>query len=709
MKKDINSKAYWNERFATGDWEEKGGNRQTRYFYELLVSLLPERIKEELRDVQKGYTVCDVGCAEGDGTALLAEQFPSAKLTGVDIADAAIERAKKRYPNLTFLTKLQQQYDVVVSSNVLEHFENPFTHMQELFTYSKRYVIVLVPFEEYERISEHFYTFLYRDFSLIYQDFTLVYFDVVRADKKIWNGKQILLIYQKDVDLKRITLEKLGIGQMIQKLEHEILYQKEMLAQKETLLTKNESTILFQNETLKQQEITIKKQEELINILQASLDQATNQLQSIYTSNMWKFAQRYYALKESAFMIPFVKVIRNLKRNGIKTTVQKMKLKLTTTINQRKYDKEHRKVLEEILKSYPEETIIILPMLVDWNIPLFQRPQHLALNLAKDGYLYFYCTGNMQYDAVNGFEEKAKRCYITNRFDLVDAIKDRKKIYDLSSTDNITDWEFVKKRLENGNGIVYQYIDEISDDLSGFKIPQKTWEKHYNILKDERCIVIPSATKLENDVKKYRSKNYKLVTNGVELVHFRQNVDYEAYPDTIKKVVDRNKPVIGYFGAFASWFDYELVVKLATQRKDLEIVLLGWDYDGTIKKYQLEEYENITVLGPIDYKELPKYASCFSVSTIPFVINEITESTSPIKLFEYMAMGKPIVTTAMPECRKYQSVLIGEDHDDFIAQIEKALKLHSDKNYLKLLHKEAEENSWDAKARDIAEMIEKTG
>jgi len=70
-------------------------------------------------------------------------------------------------------------------------------------------------------------------------------------------------------------------------------------------------------------------------------------------------------------------------------------------------------------------------------------------------------------------------------------------------------------------------------------------------------------------------------------------------------------------------------------------------------------------------------------------------------------MGKPIVTTAMPECKKYASVLIGEDHDDFLLQIDKALTRREDKTYIELLQKEAGENSWEAKARDIVEMIEK--
>ncbi len=60
------------------------------------------------------------------------------------------------------------------------------------------------------------------------------------------------------------------------------------------------------------------------------------------------------------------------------------------------------------------------------------------------------------------------------------------------------------------------------------------------------------------------------------------------------------------------------------------------------------------------------------VMIIPFVLNEITSSTSPVKLFEYMAMKKPIVTTDMLECRKYKSVLIGKNYEDFIKKIRRS-------------------------------------
>jgi len=250
-----------------------------------------------------------------------------------------------------------------------------------------------------------------------------------------------------------------------------------------------------------------------------------------------------------------------------------------------KNDKVHKETLRKILEKYPERTIIIYPVVIDWNIPLFQRPQHLAKNFAKLGYLYFFCTGNTQYDRVDGFDEVSEGCFVTNRFDLVDAIENRKKYYDLSSTDNQTDWNFVYDRLSRGDGIVYQYIDEISNSISGRTIPEETWQKHTNVLKDERCIVIPSATKLENDVREVRSKNYRLVTNGVEIEHFSQKVTYDEYPDAIRRLADKDKPIIGYFGAFANWFDYELVIELAVKRPEVEILLLGVDYDGSIKKY----------------------------------------------------------------------------------------------------------------------------
>ena len=92
---------------------------------------------------------------------------------------------------------------------------------------------------------------------------------------------------------------------------------------------------------------------------------------------------------------------------------------------------------------------------------------------------------------------------------------------------------------------------------------------------------------------------------------------------------------------------------------------------------------------------------------IPFVLNDITASTSPVKLFEYMALGKPIITTDMIECRKYKSVLIGKNQEDFIKKIDIAYGKRNDKKYIELLKKEAKENDWSNKAKVIIDYIKK--
>ena len=164
--------------------------------------------------------------------------------------------------------------------------------------------------------------------------------------------------------------------------------------------------------------------------------------------------------------------------------------------------------------------------------------------------------------------------------------------------------------------------------------------------------------------------------------------------------------MIGYYGALAKWFDYQLVKELAETGK-YQIVLFGIKYDDSYEKAGLDRQENVHFLGSRAYHILQNYAAKIDVLTIPFLINEITKATSPVKLFEYMALNKPIVTTDMDECRKYQSVLIGHDHKEFEAKLDEALEKRSDKEYIELLDKEALENTWEEKAKAIIEEMKR--
>ena len=122
-------------------------------------------------------------------------------------------------------------------------------------------------------------------------------------------------------------------------------------------------------------------------------------------------------------------------------------------------------------------------------------------------------------------------------------------------------------------------------------------------------------------------------------------------------------------------------------------------------RYDWRSFPNISIMSPIEYQRLPADAIFFGVATIPFLKNEITESTSPIKLFEYMAMGHPIVTTDLHECRKSPPVLIGKNEQDFIAKIDLALEKRHDPAYLAALDKVARDNTWEKKVADLVSLI----
>lgn len=361
------------------------------------------------------------------------------------------------------------------------------------------------------------------------------------------------------------------------------------------------------------------------------------------------------------------------------------------------------KQLINLINQKNNNTIIFLNV-VDWDIPLFQRPHHIAHSLSKQEYTYIFFTGNV-YDNVDIYEMENENLYIVNKCFtkyVIKLLNTNKKYIHLYSTDMKTTNSDIDKFKTQNYEIIYEYIDEISCELYGKEIPKKALEKHERLLKDKQVKLVCTARSLYNEANiKRNNANLKLVSNGVEYEHFSMDIK----KNHSNKIFNNRDYIIGYFGAFASWFDYELIEKLANERPNYEIVLIGIDYDGSMDSSNLKNYENITVLGHINYKKLPNYAQYFNVSMIPFVINDITESTSPIKLFEYMALGHPIVTTGMPECRLYESVLIGEDKADFIKKIDYAITLQYNEEYLNILKKEALENTWNSKAKDIIDLI----
>ncbi|WP_283676305.1 glycosyltransferase [Clostridium perfringens] len=412
-------------------------------------------------------------------------------------------------------------------------------------------------------------------------------------------------------------------------------------------------------------------------------------------------------LKEDGLIEVIKRVLRYIKR--------RIKDKLdNNALTYRKNYEEANAIFHKILKKEKFKAVVVFDSRVGWNIPLFQRSQHMANELTDDGYLYFYRTSEQFDPHVKTVEKLKDRLYLVNmaNFALQNAMFDLLKEYkghkflSLYSTDVYLDEQYIKEKyIDNGFKIIYEYIDELSDEISGH-LPDFVYDRHKNIIEDKSNIAVGSADKLIEEIEEIRGKeNVAMITNGVQYDHWQYRSD--EVPEKLKDIVSKGNPIIGYFGALAKWFDYELLKKVAKERPNYEIVLIGFLYDNSFKDSKIDELENVHYLGIVDYKELNQYSQYFTISTIPFLLNDITESTSPVKLFEYMAMGHPIVTTDMRECRKYKSVLIGKSHEDFIEKLDFALTLDKKDKYYNYLKEEALANTWREKAAILDRLIEK--
>lgn len=374
--------------------------------------------------------------------------------------------------------------------------------------------------------------------------------------------------------------------------------------------------------------------------------------------------------------------------------------------------------LDKILKENNYARIIIWRSNFGWNVPLFQRPQHISLGLSKQKCLVFYEVTHFT-DKIKDLEEINNNLILINLENksiqkiLFSKLKNinKPKYIQIYSTDWNMKLEELKEYIKNGYKIIYEYIDEINPILSGTKdIPINIKEKYEYMLSDkENIFVVATADKLREDIEKKRGTE-KLVfaCNGVDYEHYKKIDKTFEFDKTFKEILNENKPIIGYYGAFASWFDYDMVSNLAKQRPEYNIVLIGSKYDDSLEKSNIEKLDNVFYLGTKDYKILKNYANRFNVCIVPFVINDITKATSPLKIFEYMALEKPIVTTAMDECKKYKSIFIANDQEEFVNLIDKTLKLNKEKNteYYETLKQEALENTWESKAKVIVKLLE---
>lgn len=246
------------------------------------------------------------------------------------------------------------------------------------------------------------------------------------------------------------------------------------------------------------------------------------------------------------------------------------------------------------------------------------------------------------------------------------------------------------------NTIIYDCMDE----LSLFKGASESLQQKEQYLIKEAAIIFTGGKSLYESKSKI-SSNVHCFPSSVDLPHFKKVQRPLPTPDDIKNI---QHPIVGYIGVIDERINLELIAATAALLPNFQFVMIG--PLAKIGEHDLPRMQNIHYLGMKEYKELPNYLKAMDIAMMPFALNDATKYISPTKTLEYMAAGKPIISTPVKDVvRDYEDqVHIVETADAFCTALQSIVKLDNvdySTRYNEILHK----TSWDNTVSQMFTLI----
>lgn len=336
---------------------------------------------------------------------------------------------------------------------------------------------------------------------------------------------------------------------------------------------------------------------------------------------------------------------------------------------------------------------------LSWNF-VFQRPQHLLTRFSKS-YQVFY------------FEEPKigdSDTYIVNLQNGVYIVELLITGYDITTNDRIQHLihEILKEyNIENYISWYYtpmalQFTSELTpeiviydsmDELSAFRFAPPQLLQFEEELFKKADVVFTGGNSLYR-AKKNRHHNIHAMPSSIDKEHFGQARSIQHEPDDQMGI---GFPRLGFFGVVDERFDIELLREVSAQRPNWQFVIIGPVVK--INPDDLPRASNIHYLGSKTYTELPQYIAYWDIALILFALNESTEFISPTKTPEYLAAGKPVISTAIKDVVQPYGIAglvhIIDNADSFIAAAEKIFADTEKDGWLTNVDHFLENDSWD--------------
>lgn len=334
-----------------------------------------------------------------------------------------------------------------------------------------------------------------------------------------------------------------------------------------------------------------------------------------------------------------------------------------------------------------DDAVIVYPPTIDWNW-MKQRPQQLMEQFSLHGHKVYYCN-----------KTQSEQTYMTEHNDNLTIVHNNMKfiqetIPELKRKGKRiilwVSWSKLHCFLDQyiADFVVYDYVDDIPD-----------WAPYLDPIVNRADLVVTSSSALQKQITDtYTNKPCYKVPNGCDLRHF-QKYTY-SIPKKPQELLGLSGPIVGFVGAWAHWVDHEVVRGLASAFPDVSFVIIGVEFAAKVDL----TIPNIKYIGYKPYSELPQYLYHFDACLIPFKINNITKAANPVKMYEYLASGKPVIATDLPEVRNIPYVFIGKDIDQWKSQLEHVLtpffQFNRDDIQPWLLHQ-----TWESRYFTIKEAI----
>ncbi len=370
---------------------------------------------------------------------------------------------------------------------------------------------------------------------------------------------------------------------------------------------------------------------------------------------------------------------------------------------------------------------IVFVMSYPW-FSLYQRPNHFARLFKLNGYGV----------RVIEFRQLVRLNSILNRMTFGEHLRDIDGLWSVVKIpfiglENVQLSARIKKVLSRLDGadvtFWFQGLDDAIDygrllpSLPGMKILDVS-DSFPDFFTDERQrrkleaaeksaaenvdVVLTTAEILYDKFRVYNRRTY-LIKNAVDLTRYENIADPSdaALLHRLEKI--SSSKVIGYQGGIATWFDFDLAEHVISKMPDFSFLFVGM-VDLHVRKDfgRLGRYPNFHYIGAVGPDLLPWILTKIDVGIIPFKINDLIRATNPIKLYEYLAAGKPVVATPMVEVMRYEGrgvVATAQDPDAFAAKLREMAALSSDASYRRERLRIAGENSWKARFEKLLEYI----